>query len=80
LILIGVNYCKGNFIDNACITANKIIEEHGETCETYKDAKTFLSDWNKLVEKYSDGIKKNIVTYENESDFDSEADDLEQDF
>ena len=47
-------YCKGEFIDTAMETANKIILEHGENCETYKTAKMFLSDLNGLTSKFED--------------------------
>jgi hypothetical protein len=72
--------CDGEFMVSSLECAGKIIAEHGETCETHKTAKFFLQEWDKLVEKYSDGINKNVVTYENESVFDTEADDLESDF
>lgn len=74
------NYCEGKFIEDAQTVANKILLHHGEQCETYKTAKTFLSDWDQLVEKYSDGITKNKVAEGNECDFDNEADDLENEF
>jgi hypothetical protein len=74
------SYVKGSFINDANYTANKIKSDHVEMCETYKTATQFLSDWDKLVEKYSDGINKDVVTEENEYDFDKEADDLEDEF
>lgn len=74
------SYCEGDFNYSANETANLIIKEHSETCETHKDAKQFLSDWDKLVEKYSDGINKNAVSEDNEYEFDHEADKLESEF
>ena len=71
---------KGEFIESSFDTANKILVNHGETCETYKTAKNFLGDWAKLVAKHSDGINLNKVDEENEFDFDNEANDLEKDF
>lgn len=71
---------KGDLDFSGSDSAYKIISDHGETCDTYKLAKTFLSDWSKLVEKYSDGINKDIVAEDNEYDFDQEADDLENEF
>jgi hypothetical protein len=73
-------HCKGLFIDSALECSNKITKDHGETCETYKTASQFITDYDKLVEKYSDGVHKDKVTWENETDFDNEADDLENDF
>ena len=74
------SYVKAEFIGSAYNTANLIILNHGESCETYKTAKSFIEDWNNLVSKYSDGIKTDTVTEDNEYDFDNEADDLEVEF
>ena len=74
------SYVKAEFMQSAYDTANLIILNHGESCETYKTAKTFLQDWNNLVSKYSDGVKTDVVTEDNEYDFDNEADDLENEF
>lgn len=38
-------------IDSHIETAQKILTEHGETCDTYKDAKQFIEDIDKLVEE-----------------------------
>jgi hypothetical protein len=73
-------YCKINWVNSAYEVANKILKEHGEQCETYKDAKQFIQDWNQLVEKYSDGININQVSEDNEYEFDKEADELEEEF
>lgn len=74
------NYCKGEFILGTNEVARKIILEHGKECETYKTAFNFLKEWSNLVEKYSDGININIVSEENEWEFDKEADELEKEF
>jgi hypothetical protein len=74
------SYCKGEFIEGATDTANKIVANHGEQCETYKTAKQFLSDWAELVKKHSDGIHTDKVAEDNEYDFDGEAEDLEREF
>jgi hypothetical protein len=74
------SYVNAEFIESAYNTANLIILNHGESCETYKTAKSFIEDWNNLVSKYSDGVNINKVTEDNEYDFDNEADDLENDF
>ena len=74
------SYVKAEFIESANNTAELIIMNHGESCETYKTAKSFLQDYNELVAKYSDGVKTDRVTEDNEYDFDNEADDLENDF
>lgn len=74
------DYCKGEFIETPTYIANKIMTEHGEHCETYKTAVNFLAEYVNLAERYSDGIKTDIVTEENEYEFDSEADELETEF
>jgi len=68
------------FIYSAMDTAHAIMQNHGENCGTYKLSKQFLSDYDKLVEKHSDGINKNIVDEENVYEFDKDADDLEAEF
>ena len=45
------SYCKGAFIDTAEHTAKKIIKNHGDTCETYKDAQNYLSDLEIAIAK-----------------------------
>lgn len=73
------SFCEVRFIDSAPEIANKILKEHGETCDTYKTAAEFLDNYDKLVAKYSDGDGEKVKEV-NEQDFDNEADDLEQDF
>jgi hypothetical protein len=72
--------CNGEWIEQGIITAHSIIENHGESCETYKLAKQFISDWDTLVSVYSDGIDTTKVSEENEWDFDNDANPLEGDF
>lgn len=74
------SYVTCGFMEGATTTARRIIAEHGEICDTYKLAKEFLSDHDKLVEKYSDGKNLNVVAYENEQDFDDDVKDLEDEF
>lgn len=73
-------HANGHFLESGTECAFRILAEHGETCDTYKTASNFIADWNKLVEKYSDGIHTDKVTEENEYDFDNEADELELQF
>jgi hypothetical protein len=72
--------CSGKFIGDAHITANKIIENHGKECDTYITARDFQKDWDALVAKHSDGINISVVAEDKESEFDDEADDLEEEF
>jgi hypothetical protein len=66
------NYCEIEFKYDATDICHKIIMEHGENCEIHKIATKFLSDYDELVKKYSDGVKTNIVTEDNYEDFDNE--------
>lgn len=43
--------CEGNFINTAEYTAKNIIENHGDTCETYKDAQNYLKDLEIAIAK-----------------------------
>jgi len=73
------SYCKGN-IEDVEETANKIIAEHGESCETYQTAANYLKERRILVEKYSDGIKTDEVAEDNDYDFDNDCDILDDEF
>lgn len=42
--------CKGEFTESATYTANKILQDHGETCETYQTANGFMDDLNRFME------------------------------
>ena len=44
-------HCKGEFIASAAETAELIITNHGEDCDTYKTAQRFLSELNELTSK-----------------------------
>lgn len=43
--------CKGVFLFDAETTANAILANHGEVCDTYTDAKDFLAAWNELRDR-----------------------------
>jgi len=73
-------YCKIDNYDSWNEVADKIISEHGDSCETYKYAKEFLENRDDLVSKYSDGVKLDEVDEDNEYDFDEELDELEEEF
>lgn len=61
-------HCTGK-IDCPFDTAKNIIEEHGESCETYKTAKAYLEDYNKITSKESE-----------DEDLEDEIRDLDEDF
>jgi hypothetical protein len=73
-------HARGKFIEDALFTANAILKEHGEDCETYKTAKLFLDNWNNVVATHSDGINTDRVTEDKSEEFDDIADQLEEDF
>lgn len=43
------SYAKGEFINNAKEVAESILENHGESCETYKTAQIYLNEYKKLI-------------------------------
>ena len=63
---------------NECI--DKIISHHGENTDTYMLAMSYRDKWDDLVLTHSDGENTNVVSEENEYEFDREADELEEDF
>lgn len=71
---------KGEFETSAFEVSCKIVQEHGQMCDTYKTAVQFGIEWADLVKKHSDGIDIYKVAEENEYDFDNEADELEKGF
>lgn len=73
-------HCLGGFIHSPNETSNLILENHGEKCQTVVIAIGFRSRWDDLVSKYSDGVKTDEVTEENELEFDQFADELENEF
>lgn len=58
----GFNLDRGRSIDlevdDYQETANKILKEHGETCDTHKNAMQFIAERDALVSKYSNGGDK----------------------
>lgn len=70
-------YCKGNFIKDAVYTAYKIKDDHGEDCETFKTATTFLLERDKIV---TEAPKDENNDYEDESLLDDNLDEIESVF
>jgi hypothetical protein len=73
-------HAKGDFINSALETAEKILENHGDICETYKTAKDYLEARTNLVKKYSDGVNTEQVLGDNEYNFDNECDEIDEEF
>lgn len=69
-------YAKGEFLLSACEVAQNILNNHGETCETYKTAKGFLEDWQLVFNEYMDENSERYESY----DAEQEMQELEDDF
>ena len=70
-------HATGNFKDSAECCAHFIIDNHGETCETYKTATVYLKDRDKIIESApidADG------EFESEYNLDSDLNDLDAEF
>lgn len=73
-------HAKGYFMQESKNTADRIMTEHGENCETYKTAKQFINFWDEAVKIYSDGITIDKVKEGSENNFDEYIEDKENDF
>ncbi len=63
-------YCNGDLLTSAETVCDKILEEHGECCETYKTAKEYRKKFSEL-----------FTLHENEDVYDSdEYQELKDDF
>lgn len=71
------SYCKGEFISGAEETAWKIEKDHGETCETYKTAKAFLAERDKIVKEAK---RDENGEFEDERELDAALDEFEAEF
>lgn len=60
------NYITGKFNSNnwSIDSANKIIKNHGETCETYKLAKQFIEDYAKFDSESKDYSRMEFKEFE----------------
>jgi len=70
------SYCNGDFTLAANEVAANIIRDHGEKCETYKTAISFMEEWQPVFSNYMD---------ENHADYESQESeqklmDIEEDF
>lgn len=69
-------HATGEFLLSANEVAANIFKEHGETCETYKTAESFMEDWSPIFNMYMDETCVNYESRECEDDLQ----DLEDDF
>lgn len=68
---------KGKFLESARECAQKIIDEHGEKCETRIDAEKFLKERDKLIDE---APKDDTGDFEDQDELDQKLDDLEEEF
>jgi len=67
---------KGEFINSAEDCANLILKNHGEMCDTYKTAKSFLDAYLPLKKSWDDNDDNDGFLFEYEQD----ATDMSEDF
>lgn len=70
------NYCKGDFTLSANEVAQNIFNNHGEECETYKTAKSFMDEWQPIFNNYMDETHE----YYESSESEDEMTELEDEF
>jgi len=59
-------HADGEFTLSACEVAQNIINNHGDECETYKTAQSFLNDFNPVFADYMDETNENYENRESE--------------
>ncbi|GAA3989818.1 hypothetical protein [Mucilaginibacter dorajii] len=70
-------YCNGEFTENACFCAGKILDSHGESTETYQIALSFRTERDRII---ADWPKDEHGELASTGDLDSELDRVEDDF
>jgi len=60
------SYVNGDFTIAANEVAQNILNEHGETCETYKTAQHFMDEWQPIFTNYMDENHEDYESYESE--------------
>ena len=61
------SYCNGEFTIAANEVVANILMEHGEQCETYKTAQSFMDEWQPIFNNYLDETHANYESTESES-------------
>lgn len=69
-------HAEGEFTLSANEVAEKILKEHGEMCETYETADTFMIEWQPI---FNDYIDKTSANYESK-ELEGSLRDMEDDF
>ena len=60
-------HATGEFILSANEVAQNILNNHGETCGTYKTAENFLNEWQPIFDDYMDSDSDNYESNELET-------------
>lgn len=71
------NYCELDNIKDLTTVADLILENHGETCETYKIAESFLKERDEIIDSAE---RDENGDFADEYQVDSDLDDLEDSF
>lgn len=61
-------HATGNFLLAANEVAQNILNNHGEHCETYKTAKSFIEEWQPVFNDYMDENSENYESRELENE------------
>lgn len=71
------SYVEGEFMDTALETAQAIIKEHGEQCETFKTAQDYMIEYNRLLAEQCQEVADDLYHRQIEPEivFDLEYDD-----
>lgn len=71
------NEIEGKFIESARECAQQIVDEHGDTCETYKTAEKFLKERDEIVDTAERDENGDFVS---EYELDQKLDECEEQF
>ncbi|NCU31668.1 MAG: hypothetical protein EOM23_01755 [Candidatus Moranbacteria bacterium] len=71
------SFCNCEFIEDPQTVANKIMEDHGPDCETYKDAGRFLLEYKRVLENAE---KDEDEEFLDEYEVEQELEELEDEF
>lgn len=61
-------HADGHFLLSANEVAQNIFNEHGETCETYRTAYSFMQRWQPIFSDYMDETSENYESKKSEDD------------
>lgn len=66
------SYCNGQLTLTANEVAQNILNDHGDTCQTYKTATNFMSEWQPIFDKYIETEEGEDELLEIENNFTNE--------